>query len=219
MEQSIIQKGIKIDGKITSSSDLYIHGEVLGQIESSAKVIIAKEGIVRAEIKAAVVQIAGKLFGNIQATELIHAVAGAKIKGNLTTPEMVFEKGALLNGNIDMDNTSNGNSAFKSTVVDEDEIASDYSNEPAQVANEEISQFAQTATAEVEVPSQFAQTATVEVEEPSQFAQTATVEVEELKIKTSSGMTSLSNTESTELDRKKTLEKLSTLSDEEIEIY
>ncbi len=81
------------------------------------------------------------------------------------------------------------------------------------------SQFAQTATVEVEEPSQFAQTATVEVEEPSQFAQTATVEVEELKIKTSSGMTSLSNTESTELDRKKTLEKLSTLSDEEIEIY
>ncbi|MBT6434460.1 MAG: polymer-forming cytoskeletal protein [Deltaproteobacteria bacterium] len=102
MASSIIGSSMAIDGDITGDEDLVIQGTVRGRIGSGRTLIIEAGAVVEAEVKAKVIEIAGHVIGNVQATERVELKSSACVVGDIRAPRINIAEGASFKGNVDM---------------------------------------------------------------------------------------------------------------------
>lgn len=95
---TLISAGTTLKGDLSSNSDLRIDGTVIGNIESSSKIIIGGTGIVEGDITAAQTDISGKVSGNIRAKELLQLRDESMVTGNLYAGKLQIEPTATFNG-------------------------------------------------------------------------------------------------------------------------
>ena len=96
-------KGLKIKGEISGGEDTYIDGEVEGTIDLSQSCLtIGPNGDVRAHVKVRSVTVLGRLEGSVTAAEKIEIRKTGSLEGDLVTPRIVIEDGAVFRGNIDI---------------------------------------------------------------------------------------------------------------------
>jgi cytoskeletal protein CcmA (bactofilin family) len=89
--------------KIKHTGKVQVSGNFKGQIIAQA-VLIDKTASVAANITAEVVMCKGKVFGDIHATHKIKITKDAEIKGNINSPNLIIEKGAIFDGRCSMPN-------------------------------------------------------------------------------------------------------------------
>ena len=89
--------------KITHTGKVQVSGNFEGQIIAQA-VLIDKTASVAANIAAEVVMCKGKVFGDIRATHKIKITKDAEIKGDINSPKLIIEKGAIFDGCCSMPN-------------------------------------------------------------------------------------------------------------------
>jgi cytoskeletal protein CcmA (bactofilin family) len=100
---SAIIPGLKIQGEISGTSDLYIDGEVQGSIRlGGAKVTVGPNGKVQADIEARAIHVEGNVRGNLRASEGIYLGAHGRAQGSLIAPRLGIEEGARVSGKVDM---------------------------------------------------------------------------------------------------------------------
>lgn len=100
----MIGSTIKIKGEITGDEDLVIEGSVEGAIDLVAhQVTVGETGKVKADIKAKTVIVNGNVIGDITGGEKVIISKSGNINGNIVTPRMTLEDGAVFKGSIDMD--------------------------------------------------------------------------------------------------------------------
>lgn len=100
----MIGSTIKIKGEVTGDEDLQIEGSVEGAIELvDHQVTIGETGKVRADIIAKTVIVNGRVTGDITGGEMVIITKSGNINGNIVTPRMTLEDGAVFKGSIDMD--------------------------------------------------------------------------------------------------------------------
>jgi cytoskeletal protein CcmA (bactofilin family) len=87
-------------GKLHCSDSLRIDGQVKGEIRCEQKVAIGETGVVHASIDADTVVIAGEVKGDISAARKITLEKTARVMGDLSTPGIVIQEGAKLEGRI-----------------------------------------------------------------------------------------------------------------------
>jgi len=80
---TLLSAGTTLKGDITSTSDLRIDGTIIGNIHSSAKIVIGANGVVEGDISGAQADIVGKVSGNIRAKELLQLRGDCMVTGNL----------------------------------------------------------------------------------------------------------------------------------------
>ncbi len=85
-----------------SNSDLRIDGKVIGNIHSSAKVVIGANGVVEGDISGNQADIIGKVTGNIKAKDLIQLRGDSTVTGNLFAEKLQVEPSATFNGQCHM---------------------------------------------------------------------------------------------------------------------
>jgi cytoskeletal protein CcmA (bactofilin family) len=100
--RAYLDKGSKISGKISFEGPARIDGEVDGEVNAKDSVAIGETAVVTAQIKAASVMVAGKVSGDIVATQRIEIRPSAKVIGNLTAPVLVVHEGAHFEGHCSM---------------------------------------------------------------------------------------------------------------------
>jgi cytoskeletal protein CcmA (bactofilin family) len=101
---AVIGAGIEIAGDVTASADLSINGRIKGSIvQSSHDVDIAESGKVRANISARVVKVAGEVAGDLAGSEKVLISKTGRVQGNIVSPRVQLEDGAIFRGSIDMD--------------------------------------------------------------------------------------------------------------------
>jgi cytoskeletal protein CcmA (bactofilin family) len=101
---AIIGAGIEIAGDVTASADLSINGKISGNIvQSSHDVDIAESGKVKANISARVVKVAGEVEGDLAGSEKVFISKTGRVRGNIVSPRVQLEDGAIFRGSIDMD--------------------------------------------------------------------------------------------------------------------
>ena len=94
---AFIGKSVRIDGEICSHENIYVEGEVRGRIEAPQhSLTVGPTGKVQAGIKAREAIIAGCVDGEIEVLERIDVRKNATLIGNLSTPRIAVEEGALL---------------------------------------------------------------------------------------------------------------------------
>lgn len=99
---TLISAGTTLKGDISSNSDLRIDGTVIGNINSSAKIIIGSNGVVEGDITGAQADIVGKVSGNIRAKELLQLKGESVVTGNLYAGKLQIEPSATFNGQCHM---------------------------------------------------------------------------------------------------------------------
>jgi cytoskeletal protein CcmA (bactofilin family) len=99
---TLISSGTTIKGDISSNSDLRIDGTIIGNIHSSAKIIIGSSGVVEGDISGAQADIVGKVSGNVRAKELLQLRGECLVTGNLYAGKLQVEPTATFNGQCHM---------------------------------------------------------------------------------------------------------------------
>lgn len=98
---SLVGRAIRIAGEICCRQDLYVDGEVEGQIElSDHKLTIGPLARVKATIRAHEVVIVGRAEGKIQATERVELGSQCSLIADIETPRIVIQDGAQFKGTI-----------------------------------------------------------------------------------------------------------------------
>jgi cytoskeletal protein CcmA (bactofilin family) len=96
---SIIDKGLKIDGSISSEGNLVIRGCIKGSL-SGERIVIAEEGSVFADTDAASLTIGGIFEGEVRASEELIILSTGSCAGSVVCKNLVIESGGLLNASV-----------------------------------------------------------------------------------------------------------------------
>ena len=99
---TLISAGTTLKGDISSNSDLRIDGTIIGNIQSSAKIVIGTTGIVEGDITGNQADIVGKVAGNIRTKELLQLRGECAVTGNLYAGKLQVEPTATFNGQCHM---------------------------------------------------------------------------------------------------------------------
>jgi len=89
-------------GTLSFEGTVRIDGKFEGQVSTTDTLIIGDTGDVTADITAGTVICKGRMKGTIIATKKIEMHPASKIIGNVKTPALNIELGAVLDGNCDM---------------------------------------------------------------------------------------------------------------------
>jgi cytoskeletal protein CcmA (bactofilin family) len=98
-----VGSGTSITGESNFKSMLRIDGRFSGRISSKGgTLIVGAGGQVDANIDVAVATIQGNVNGDVVATERIELGRAARLQGNIQTPSLMIEQGAVFDGSCKM---------------------------------------------------------------------------------------------------------------------
>ncbi|MEX0934452.1 MAG: polymer-forming cytoskeletal protein [Candidatus Saccharimonadales bacterium] len=97
-----IASGAVFSGDLISENDIWVYGEVKGNVSSGENVYIKPGGVIRGDIKSTTANISGEVIGNIDCQDKVVCKEGARINGNIKSQDILVEKGASISGNVDI---------------------------------------------------------------------------------------------------------------------
>lgn len=100
---SVIGPTVSFKGDLTAEEDLLIQGKVQGSITHTARLTVGKQGTVKAEVRAKVIEVDGEVEGDVYGEDSVNVRASANVKGNIFSPAVTLVEGAHFKGSIDMD--------------------------------------------------------------------------------------------------------------------
>jgi cytoskeletal protein CcmA (bactofilin family) len=99
---AFIDQGSEFSGKLNFKDTVRIDGRFEGEIASENTLIVGESGSVTASIKSQVVIISGEVHGEINAGGQVVLHKTARVDGNIHSPRLVVEDGAVFTGRIEM---------------------------------------------------------------------------------------------------------------------
>ncbi len=103
---SIIGTHLIISGEIKTDADMRIDGKLIGNIFSTAKVVIGADGYVEGNITALQSDVTGKITGNLAIEELLNLREKAQVKGDIVAGQISMESSVSFNGKCTMNESS-----------------------------------------------------------------------------------------------------------------
>jgi cytoskeletal protein CcmA (bactofilin family) len=95
--------GTVVTGEANFKAMMRVDGHLSGRINSaSGTLIVGANGQVDANIEVAVAVIHGTINGDIIATQRLELGRAAKVNGNIQTPSLIIEQGAVFEGSCKM---------------------------------------------------------------------------------------------------------------------
>ncbi|HSO76112.1 MAG TPA: polymer-forming cytoskeletal protein [Blastocatellia bacterium] len=113
-----IGHGIEITGDIAFSDRLQVDGRVSGKITSeTGTLIIGESGQLTAKIDVGVCVVHGALNGNLTARTKVEIRRTGRVVGDVMTPVLLVEEGAIFNGVIKVGQEALGNRGVLEEVL------------------------------------------------------------------------------------------------------
>jgi len=140
-----VGNGTTLTGEANFKGMLRVDGHLSGQVKSEGgTLIVGNNGQVDADIEVAVATIHGSVNGDINASQRLELGRAAKVNGNIQTPSLVIEQGAVFEGSCRMvqqqkaaaDRQREGTSRYTDTSGSADNGASSSSSSSASSAAE-----------------------------------------------------------------------------------
>ncbi len=95
--------GTVVTGEANFKAMMRVDGHLSGRVSSSSgTLIVGNNGKVDANIEVAVAVIHGTINGDIIATQRLELGRAAKVHGNIQTPSLIIEQGAIFEGTCKM---------------------------------------------------------------------------------------------------------------------
>ena len=115
-----IEKNTKIKGDIVSEADFRIDGKLDGNVKTSGKVVIGKDGYIHGKVECVNADIEGSFNGELLVSDLLSLKSSAVIEGTVAVTKLAVEPGATFNASCTMKgkggtlSSSNSNLSAKS---------------------------------------------------------------------------------------------------------
>jgi cytoskeletal protein CcmA (bactofilin family) len=107
---TLLGKGSSFNGSLKVEGGVRVDGQLEGQIETSGTLVIGKEGILKAEIRAKDAIIGGKVIGNITAANKIELQSGAHFNGDIKCRGLIIDSDVFFDGTSKMLGQNEGKS-------------------------------------------------------------------------------------------------------------
>src|SRR6188474_984277 len=112
--------GTDVTGEANFKAMMRVDGTLSGRVSStSGTLIVGANGKVDANIEVAVAVIHGTINGDIIATQRLELGRAAKVNGNIQTPSLIIEQGAIFEGSCKMLQMSQAADKAKSVKKEE----------------------------------------------------------------------------------------------------
>jgi cytoskeletal protein CcmA (bactofilin family) len=103
MEQATIGRSVVIKGEVSGAESLYVDGRIEGTVNfADSRVTIGRSGVIVANINAKEVVIMGTVTGNIHCTDRLDIRSEGSLVGDVVTPRICVEDGAVLKGAVEV---------------------------------------------------------------------------------------------------------------------
>ncbi len=93
-----IGEGSTFEGTFDVKGILSIEGKFIGDLISADQIYVQEGGVVESNVKGGAVFVEGTVKGHIQGLSRVVLLPGSKIYGDITTPELLTQKGVILEG-------------------------------------------------------------------------------------------------------------------------
>ena len=97
-----LDRTTSLTGELRFADTMRIDGRVTGRIISDNVLIVGETAEIDAEIDVAAISIMGRVSGTLRATKRVEVHPGGKLLGDITTPLLRIEEGAIFQGRCDM---------------------------------------------------------------------------------------------------------------------
>jgi len=94
----LLGRGVRFEGKLTFAGTVRIDASFVGTIVTNDVLVVGEAARIDANITCGTIVVHGEVNGNIQAKSGVEILGSAKVRGDLETPSLVIEKGALFQG-------------------------------------------------------------------------------------------------------------------------
>jgi cytoskeletal protein CcmA (bactofilin family) len=131
-----IEKNTKIKGDIISEADFRIDGKLDGNVKTSGKVVIGKDGYIHGKVECVNADIEGSFNGELMVSDLLSLKSSAVIEGTVNVAKLSVEPGATFNASCNMKGKSGtGSSASSSALSSGNKVVSSNSNSTTGASN------------------------------------------------------------------------------------
>ncbi len=101
--KAFLSKDTEFEGILTFYGTVRLDGHFKGKITSAeGNLIVGESGIIDADIHVSQIVISGEIRGNIIADHKVDIQPPGKIFGNIQTPVLSLQEGAILEGDVHM---------------------------------------------------------------------------------------------------------------------
>jgi cytoskeletal protein CcmA (bactofilin family) len=100
---TLIGEGSQFEGRIKSEASVRVEGSITGDIECAGDVTVGEHGIVKSNINARNIIIAGSVHGNILTKGVLKITSTGKLFGNTTTASLMIDEGGVFQGTSKME--------------------------------------------------------------------------------------------------------------------
>ena len=113
---TLISAGTTLKGDISSNHDLRIDGNIIGNVSSSAKIVVGASGNIEGDLSGNQADIVGKVSGNIKTKDLLQLRGDCVVNGNVYAGKLQVEPTAVFNGQCHMGSTEKNGLTMTDTV-------------------------------------------------------------------------------------------------------
>lgn len=125
---TLIGEGTTFEGRIKSEASIRIEGGITGDIECTGDVIIGEHGVVKSNISARDVVLAGNVHGNIITKGKLTITSTGSLQGNISAAFFIIEEGGLFQGTSKMDTKTQAVAPHQSDEQDNEKVPAAASN-------------------------------------------------------------------------------------------
>jgi cytoskeletal protein CcmA (bactofilin family) len=98
-----IGQGIEISGQVQFNDRLQVDGKITGKVTSETGILtIGESGLIEAQIDVGTCIIFGRIEGDLTSSSRIEIRKTGRVHGDIITPSLLIEEGAILNGMVKM---------------------------------------------------------------------------------------------------------------------
>ena len=97
-----LDAGSELKGDLHFRDTFRVEGRISGRVISEGELHVGEQGFVEAELEVARLVIAGKVRGNVTASDRIVIIPGGRLEGDIQTPCLLLEEGSCYEGYCQM---------------------------------------------------------------------------------------------------------------------
>ena len=107
--------GTSYRGRLDFTGAVRIDGTFEGEVESEGTLVVGREAVINGHVRVGQLILGGKLEGEVSAKQRVVLHKTARFKGNMNTPALSVEEGAMLEGKVCM----NGDATSSETLPED----------------------------------------------------------------------------------------------------
>ena len=116
-----IGQGIEISGQVQFNDRLQVDGKITGKVTSESGILtIGESGLIEAQIDVGTCIIWGRIEGDLSSSNRIEIRKTGRVHGDIITPSLLIEEGAILNGMVKMTVEQQQHESADSMLPDEE---------------------------------------------------------------------------------------------------